>query len=157
MSPLMTENISTKHPWFMQCTEERRKLFLKSFAYIVTVGMVIAYMVGLNMSWTAITTAIALVVVDFRDAEPCLNTVSYSLLVFFSGMFITVSGFNKTGLPAAIWNFMAPYSKVNSVGGISVLSIIILLLSNLASNVPTGTVYIYIYIRSCMRNPVLIN
>jgi Na+/H+ antiporter NhaD/arsenite permease-like protein len=101
MSPLMTENISTKHPWFMQCTEERRKLFLKSFAYIVTVGMVIAYMVGLNMSWTAITTAIALVVVDFRDSEPCLNTVSYSLLVFFSGMFITVSGFNKTGLPAA--------------------------------------------------------
>ena len=148
MSPLMTENISTKHPWFMQCTEERRKLFLKSFAYIVTVGMVIAYMVGLNMSWTAITTAIALVVVDFRDSEPCLNTVSYSLLVFFSGMFITVSGFNKTGLPAAIWNFMAPYSKVNSVGGISVLSIIILLLSNLASNVPIGT---YVFIRSCMR------
>jgi len=148
MSPLMTENISTKHPWFMQCTEERRKLFLKSFAYIVTVGMVIAYMVGLNMSWTAITTAIALVVVDFRDSEPCLNTVSYSLLVFFSGMFITVSGFNKTGLPVAIWNFMAPYSKVNSVGGISVLSIIILLLSNLASNVPTGT---YVFIRSCMR------
>ncbi|KAJ1299193.1 hypothetical protein BS78_01G513400 [Paspalum vaginatum] len=137
MSPLMTEDISTKHPWFMQCTERRRKLFLKSFAYIVTIGMVIAYMVGLNMSWTAITTAIALVVVDFRDAEPCLDTVSYSLLVFFSGMFITVSGFNKTGLPGAIWNFMAPYSKVNSVGGISVLSIIILLLSNLASNVPT--------------------
>ncbi|KAF8780279.1 hypothetical protein HU200_001445 [Digitaria exilis] len=136
-SPLMTEDISTKHPWFMHCTEERRKLFLKSFAYIVTVGMVIAYMVGLNMSWTAITTAIALVVVDFRDAEPCLDKVSYSLLVFFSGMFITVSGFNKTGLPGAIWNFMAPYSKVNSVGGISVLSIIILLLSNLASNVPT--------------------
>ncbi|KAL5218305.1 hypothetical protein ABZP36_018989 [Zizania latifolia] len=133
----MSENISTKHPWFMQCTEQRRKLFLKSFAYVVTVGMVVAYMVGLNMSWTAITTAIALVVVDFRDAEPCLDKVSYSLLVFFSGMFITVSGFNKTGLPSAIWDFMAPYSKVNSVGGISVLSVIILLLSNLASNVPT--------------------
>nr|AOR52538.1 silicon transporter Lsi2a [Agrostis stolonifera] len=134
---MMEENLSTKHPWFMQCTEHRRKLFLKSFAYIVTVGMVVAYMVGLNMSWTAITTAIALVVVDFRDAEPCLVKVSYSLLVFFSGMFITVSGFNKTGLPSAIWNFMAPYSKVDSVGGISVLSVIILLLSNLASNVPT--------------------
>uniref|UniRef100_A0A0D9VNE2 Citrate transporter-like domain-containing protein n=1 Tax=Leersia perrieri TaxID=77586 RepID=A0A0D9VNE2_9ORYZ len=137
MSLEMSENITTKHPWFMQCTEERRKLFLKSFAYVVTVGMVVAYMVGLNMSWTAITTALALVVVDFRDAEPCLDTVSYSLLVFFSGMFITVSGFNKTGLPGAIWDFMAPYSKVNSVGGISVLSVIILLLSNLASNVPT--------------------
>jgi hypothetical protein len=148
---MMEENLSTKHPWFMQCTEHHRKLFLKSFAYIVTVGMVVAYMVGLNMSWTAITTAIALVVVDFRDAEPCLVKVSYSLLVFFSGMFITVSGFNKTGLPSAIWNFMAPYSKVNSAGGISVLSIIILLLSNLASNVPTGILYLYRFIYTCMH------
>ncbi|WVZ57543.1 hypothetical protein U9M48_007915 [Paspalum notatum var. saurae] len=134
---VMSENISTKHRWFMQCSEHRRKLFLKSFAYVVTVGMLIAYMLGLNMSWTAITTAIALVVVDFRDAEPCLDKVSYSLLVFFSGMFVTVSGFNKTGLPGAIWNFMAPYAKINHVSGVTVLSLIILLLSNLASNVPT--------------------
>nr|AOR52540.1 silicon transporter Lsi3a [Agrostis stolonifera] len=134
---MMEENLSTKHPWFMQCTEHRRKLFLKSFAYIVTVGMVVAYMVGLNMSWTAITTAVALIVVDFRDAELCLGKVSYSLLVFFTGMFVTVSGFNKTGLPGAIWNVMAPYSKINHVSGVTVLSLIILLLSNLASNVPT--------------------
>ncbi|EER94541.1 putative transporter arsB [Sorghum bicolor] len=134
---MMSENIPTKHRWFMQCSEHRRKLFLKSFAYVVTVGMLVAYMLGLNMSWTAITTAIALVVVDFRDAEPCLDKVSYSLLVFFSGMFVTVSGFNKTGLPGAIWNFMAPYAKVNHVSGVTVLSLIILLLSNLASNVPT--------------------
>ncbi|KAG2539558.1 silicon efflux transporter LSI3-like [Panicum virgatum] len=134
---VMSENISTKHRWFMQCSEQRRKLFLKSFAYVVTVGMLVAYMLGLNMSWTAITTAIALVVVDFRDAEPCLDKVSYSLLVFFSGMFVTVSGFNKTGLPGAIWNFMAPYAKINHGSGVTVLSLIILLLSNLASNVPT--------------------
>jgi hypothetical protein len=42
---------------------------------------------------------------------------------------------------------MAPYSKVDSAGGISVLSIIILLLSNLASNVPTG-------IYTCMHEHV---
>ncbi|XP_066345703.1 silicon efflux transporter LSI3-like [Miscanthus floridulus] len=136
-SMMSSENIPTKHRWFMQCSEHRRKLFLKSFAYVVTVGMLVAYMLGLNMSWTAITTAIALVVVDFRDAEPCLDKVSYSLLVFFSGMFVTVSGFNKTGLPGAIWNFMAPYAKINHVSGVTVLSLIILLLSNLASNVPT--------------------
>lgn len=72
---MMSENIPTKHRWFMQCSEHRRKLFIKSFAYVVTVGMLVAYMLGLNMSWTAITTAIALVVVDFRDAEPCLDKV----------------------------------------------------------------------------------
>ncbi|XP_047045196.1 silicon efflux transporter LSI3-like [Lolium rigidum] len=134
---VMAESISTKHRWFMQCSEPQRRLFLKSFAYIVTAGMLVAYMLGLNMSWTAITTAVALIVVDFRDAEACLGKVSYSLLVFFTGMFVTVSGFNKTGLPGAIWNVMAPYSKINHVSGVTVLSLIILLLSNLASNVPT--------------------
>nr|AOR52541.1 silicon transporter Lsib [Agrostis stolonifera] len=134
---VMAESISTKHRWFMQCSEQQRRLFLKSFAYIVTAGMLVAYMLGLNMSWTAITTAVALIVVDFRDAELCLGKVSYSLLVFFTGMFVTVSGFNKTGLPGAIWNVMAPYSKINHVSGVTVLSLIILLLSNLASNVPT--------------------
>jgi Na+/H+ antiporter NhaD/arsenite permease-like protein len=135
---VMAESISTKHRWFMQCSEPQRRLFLKSFAYIVTAGMLVAYMLGLNMSWTAITTAVALIVVDFRDAERCLAKVSYSLLVFFTGMFVTVSGFNKTGLPGAIWNVMAPYSKINHVSGVTVLSLIILFLSNLASNVPTG-------------------
>lgn len=141
-------SISTKHRWFMECTERRRRVFLKSFAYVATAGMVVAYMMGLNMSWTAITTAVALVVADFRDAERCLGKVSYSLLVFFSGMFVTVSGFNKTGLPGAIWNVVAPYSRIDHVSGVTVLSLIILLLSNLASNVPTGQLRNFIRART---------
>ncbi|XP_037411419.1 silicon efflux transporter LSI3-like [Triticum dicoccoides] len=134
---VMVESISTKHRWFIQCSAPQRRMFLKSFAYVVTAGMLVAYMLGLNMSWTAITTAVALIVVDFRDAELCLGKVSYSLLVFFTGMFVTVSGFNKTGLPGAIWKVMEPYSKINHVRGITVLSLIVIVLSNLASNVPT--------------------
>jgi Na+/H+ antiporter NhaD/arsenite permease-like protein len=64
--------------------------------------------------------------------------VSYSLLIFFCGMFITVDGFNRTGIPSTFWNFMEPYARINHVSGVVVLSLVILLLSNLASNVPTG-------------------
>lgn len=67
-----------------------------------------------------------------------MEQVSYSLLIFFCGMFITVDGFNKTGIPSALWDFMEPYSKVDSAAGIAVLAVVILGLSNLASNVPTG-------------------
>jgi hypothetical protein len=84
MMMMSDENISTKHRWFVQCSDRRRKLFLKSFAYVVTVAMLVAYMMGLNMSWTAITTAIALVVVDFRDAEPCLDKVRLFFFVVSS-------------------------------------------------------------------------
>ena len=64
--------------------------------------------------------------------------VSYSLLIFFCGMFITVDGFNKTGIPSALWELMEPYSRVDRSSGIAILALVILVLSNLASNVPTG-------------------
>ena len=53
-------------------------------------------------------------------------------------MFITVDGFNRTGIPSKLWEIMKPYSRVDHVGGMAMLSLVILVLSNLVSNVPTG-------------------
>ncbi|KAL5551666.1 hypothetical protein UlMin_001842 [Ulmus minor] len=114
----------------------RRKSW-KVCLYLVIIGMVVALLLGLNMSWTVLTAALILVALDFKDAGPCLDKVSYSLLVFFSGMFITVDGFNRTGIPSTLWNLMEPHARINHPGGIAVLAIVILVLSNLASNVPT--------------------
>ncbi|XP_016436256.1 silicon efflux transporter LSI2 [Nicotiana tabacum] len=114
-----------------------KRLLWKLCVYLVTIGMLISLLMGLNMSWTAITAALALVVLDFKDARPCLEKVSYSLLIFFCGMFITVEGFNRTGIPSAFWELMEPYAKIDHAAGIAVLAVVILVLSNLASNVPT--------------------
>ncbi|KAJ8752965.1 hypothetical protein K2173_008700 [Erythroxylum novogranatense] len=114
-----------------------KRRLLKLCTYLVTVGMLVALLAGLNMSWTAITAAIVLVVLDFEDARPSLDKVSYSLLVFFCGMFITVDGFNKTGVPSYMWDKLEPYAHVNHAAGTALLAVVILLLSNLASNVPT--------------------
>ncbi|KAL8217921.1 hypothetical protein R6Q57_021294 [Mikania cordata] len=114
-----------------------KMILWKIGVYVITVGMLISFLVELNMSWTAITAAMALVVLDFKDARPCLEKVSYSLLVFFCGMFVTVEGFNRTGIPSAIWDFMEPYSRIDQLTGVATLAVVILVLSNLASNVPT--------------------
>lgn len=53
-------------------------------------------------------------------------------------MFITVDGFNKTGIPSALWEFVEPHSRIDSASGIALLTLVILVLSNVASNVPTG-------------------
>lgn len=53
-------------------------------------------------------------------------------------MFITVEGFNRTGIPSALWDFMEPYAKLDHVSGTAVLAAVIVILSNVASNVPTG-------------------
>ncbi|XP_075484133.1 silicon efflux transporter LSI2-like [Primulina tabacum] len=114
-----------------------QRVFWKSCVYLVTLGMLVSLLLGLNMSWTAITAALALIVLDFKDARPCLEKVSYSLLIFFCGMFITVDGFNKTGIPSTLWEFMEPYSKIDSIEGTAILAVVIVVLSNVASNVPT--------------------
>ena len=66
MQPL-EENERSAKPW-------KRQLW-KTRVYLVTIGMLIALLVGLNMSWTTLTTALALVVLDFKDAQPCLQKV----------------------------------------------------------------------------------
>ncbi|KAK4794738.1 hypothetical protein SAY86_012732 [Trapa natans] len=118
-------------------SKKRKRTIWKSCVYLVTVGMLVSFLMGLNMSWTAITAAVALIVLDFKDAGSCLEKVSYFLLIFFSGMFITVDGFNRTGIPGKFWDLMEPHTKIDHPSGIAVLAIVILLLSNLASNVPT--------------------
>lgn len=54
----------------------RRKVVLSKFcAYLITIGMLVSLLIGLNMSWAAITAALLLIVLDFKDARQCLEKV----------------------------------------------------------------------------------
>ncbi|RZS26263.1 hypothetical protein BHM03_00059582 [Ensete ventricosum] len=44
----------------------------KACVYLVTVGMLVALLMGLNMSWSALTAALTLIILDFKDAQPFL-------------------------------------------------------------------------------------
>lgn len=52
-----------------------RRILWKTCVYLITVGMLVGLLTGLNMSWTAVTAALALIVLDFKDARPCLEKV----------------------------------------------------------------------------------
>ncbi|KAK0596858.1 hypothetical protein LWI29_019682 [Acer saccharum] len=112
-------------------------MFRKACLSLVTMGMLVSLLMGLNMSWTTIAAALALTVLDFKDARPNLEKVSYSILIFFCRMFITVDGFNRIGIPSNLWDLMETYAQIDHIGGIAVLAVVILVLSNLASNIPT--------------------
>nr|UYL04267.1 AsE1 [Pteris vittata] len=141
-SPSSTPSVeSSPAPFPPSSNQNRLKVWRsrmwKISVYLVALGMLAALLAGLDLSWCTITAAIALIVLDFEDAGPSLNKVSYSLLVFFSGMFITVDGFNRTGLPGKFWSIVEPHARINHASGTAVLSAVVMLLSNIASNVPT--------------------
>jgi Citrate transporter len=54
-----------------------RRNVWKCSIYLVTLGMLVALLMGLNLSWTAITAALVLVAIDFKDAQPCLEKVVF--------------------------------------------------------------------------------
>ncbi|MCO5554198.1 hypothetical protein L7F22_007726 [Adiantum nelumboides] len=114
----------------------QRRLW-KFCVYFVTALMLTALLYGLDMSWTALTAAVALMALDFGDAGPLLEKVSYPLLVFFGGMFISVDGFNKTGIPSTFWDAVEPYARTTNMLGALFLTLVVIVLSNVASNVPT--------------------
>lgn len=57
------------------CATRLKRSVWKSCVYLVTVCMLIGLLWGLNMSWTALTAALTLVVLDFKDARPSLDKV----------------------------------------------------------------------------------
>jgi Na+/H+ antiporter NhaD/arsenite permease-like protein len=66
-----------------QSTEESKgqlnrwkRLSWKLCIYLGTIGMLVAFLMGLDMSWTALTTALIFVILDFKDAGPCLEKVN---------------------------------------------------------------------------------
>jgi hypothetical protein len=61
--------------------EEWKNKLWKTCVYAITFGMLVALLLGLNMSWSAITAALALIVLDFKDARPCLEKVTNQLLI----------------------------------------------------------------------------
>lgn len=56
-----------------------KRLLWKTGVYLVTIGMLIALLMNYNMSWTALSAAVALTVLDFKDARPCLEKVTFFL------------------------------------------------------------------------------
>lgn len=62
------------------CSERWKWKLWKSCVYLVVLGMLISLLMGFNMSGTAITAALALMILDFKDAVPRLEKVKFATI-----------------------------------------------------------------------------
>ena len=65
--------------------ERWKRMLWKACVYLVTIGMLVSLLMGLNMSWTAIAAALALAVLDFKDAQPNLEKVNKKYCILDNG------------------------------------------------------------------------
>jgi len=111
-----------------------RKQLLSVLA--VTAGVIGGFFAGFHMGYTALTGLVILILADRKDPRDIFSRVDWSLLLFFCGLFIVVSGLAKTGIVERAWKESASYLAFSNVRGLFLFSALMTFGSNLVSNVP---------------------
>ena len=107
-----------------------RKLVAK--VGVVFVVVLIGFVCGFNLAWTALARAALVMVVARRDTHEVLKLVDWHLLVFFAALFIVVEGLNGTSLP----DHLRPGLGAGSTAQAWNLTWFSVVGSNIFSNVP---------------------
>ncbi|HUJ44788.1 MAG TPA: SLC13 family permease [Opitutaceae bacterium] len=103
---------------------------------IVLLLVFAGFLAGLNLSWTALSGAVLIMVLARRDTHQVLKLVDWHLLLFFAGLFVVVAGLDDTGLPDQL------YARLRGVFGVTAgaqawnLAWLSVVGSNIFSNVP---------------------
>ena len=111
-----------------------RPLLARTVACLVAV--VIGFVVGGNLAWTALVGAIVLLAISGRLPRTLIAEVDGPLLLFFGGLFVTVAGLDAGGVLAAVSAWLIPLIDAPGLPGILNFSWVSVLGSNVVSNVP---------------------
>jgi uncharacterized membrane protein (UPF0127 family) len=103
---------------------------------VVCAGVLVAFSLGYPYSLVAASGAVLLLIIGRVSTERVLKSVDWTLLLFFSGLFVVMHGVEVSGLAAAMIEQAGDLSSLSPVGRIVGLSAVSAVLSNLVSNVP---------------------
>jgi Na+/H+ antiporter NhaD/arsenite permease-like protein/uncharacterized membrane protein (UPF0127 family) len=123
----------TRHP-VMPAFEVNGPLLAKSLA--VCAGVLAAFSLGYPYSLTAAAGAVLLMIIGGIRTERVLEGVDWTLLLFFSGLFVVMHGVEVSGLAGSMIGQAGDLSSYPPAGRIAGLSLLSALLSNIVSNVP---------------------
>lgn len=129
-------------PWLLtlgiQLTDSKRRTAWVRMVLAVVAGMVSCMALGLlSTSFTALSAAVLLLAADGREARTTLANIDMEVLIFFAAMFVVVPALTNTGLPALAWNVVADLAVLSDPLGVIVTCVTVVILSNIAGNVPT--------------------
>jgi Na+/H+ antiporter NhaD/arsenite permease-like protein len=107
-----------------------RPLLRKSL--FATACMLVAFVAGAPIPLAALTAAALLLLTRRLKPERIFREIDWSLLVFFSGLFIVTGAIETAGLSERLFTVALPLAD----GGVLPLTAVSVILSNLVSNVP---------------------
>ncbi|MEK6977558.1 MAG: SLC13 family permease [Candidatus Hydrothermarchaeota archaeon] len=105
-------------------------------ALIVLGAVLLGFVLGGNIPLVAISAASAMLLVGGKMPARVLRRVDWTLLLFFSGLFIVMAGVEESGLLEELLALFDPLLRLQGLGFILGLSLLAVVASNIVSNVP---------------------
>jgi uncharacterized membrane protein (UPF0127 family) len=118
----------------MPAYDVKRPLLIKSL--LICTAVLVAFSFGYPYSLTAAAGAVILMIIGGMRTERVLEGVDWTLLLFFSGLFVVMHGVEVSGPASAMIHRMGNVASYSTAGKIAGLSLIAAVLSNVVSNVP---------------------
>lgn len=114
-------------------------------SFIAMFLLVIFLSLGFNPPGVAITLACLLILAGATKPRKALEEIDWSLLLFFSGLFIVMKAVEKSGITSAIFNYVKQY--LTAIKSIQILNLSIgtTIISNIVSNVPAVILFSHIF------------
>jgi len=107
-----------------------RPLFIKSV--VASILMVVAFVCGISIPLAALFSASLLLITRRLKPEKVFREIDWSLLVFFSALFVITGSLETSGYSKKFFLMAEPYIKENVIS----FTAVSVILSNLISNVP---------------------
>jgi Na+/H+ antiporter NhaD/arsenite permease-like protein len=103
----------------------------------VLAGTAVAYTLGTDLAWSAAAGFVVLMLIHRRDTAQLWGRIDWSLLLFFSGLFVVVEGLMQSGAPAWLFD-RYPLVDLGAGGLLGWMRTagVFLVGSNVVSNVP---------------------
>ncbi len=98
--------------------------------------LVAAFLVGLPMSWSALTAGGVLLALGRRPFRATLGRVDGKLLILFAALFVVVHGVAQSGLSEALFHRISPALGTSATEQAARFGLFTVLMSQLVSNVP---------------------
>ncbi len=102
----------------------------------VTLVLVSGFFLGFDLAFCTLGGVMVLVLADRKEPDEVFAAIDWTLLVFFSCLFVVVAGLAQTGLADRAWAASRAYVSLDDPLGLAGLAAALTVGSNVVSNVP---------------------
>ncbi|MGC8724390.1 MAG: SLC13 family permease [Acidobacteriota bacterium] len=111
----------------------RVKRAIAARSLLVLAGVVVAWLLGADLAFTAVCGAALLILINRISPSKVFRELDWPLLLFFAALFVVVGGVERAGVVAALRAWLPAGGGAAGIAGFTVVSVAA---SNLFSNVP---------------------